>query len=254
MLLAFGVGANTAIFTVARAALLTQLPYPNAERLVAIWQDLENREVQNYPSAPADLVDYRQLDAFEEVAGMFSFQHSIVDDQGQAHKIRMAQVTDNLDETLGIQAARGRFFEAEDAVPAGQGARGAPPSFRVVISDEIWRTRFGADPEIVGRTVQFGAGPGEVIGVLPARFRLILNPATGWNEDIDVYLPYQVDWSEAPRNSWFLTTVALLAKGKTLVEAQGQLAGVEASWWEAFPAWCSPKPHSPICFAGAPQS
>ena len=65
---------------------------------------------------PADLVDYRQLDAFEEVAGMFAFDHSIVDDQGQAHKIRMAQITDNFDETLGIRAQRGRLFEEADAV------------------------------------------------------------------------------------------------------------------------------------------
>ena len=236
VLLAFGVGANTAIFTVAKAAVLTQLPYPNADRLVAIWQDLENRGVENYPSAPADLVDYRALDAFDEVAGMFAFDHSIVDDQGQAHKIRMAQVTDNLDETLGIAPALGRLFEPADAVPqANTTTPAAPISFKVVITHDVWQTRFGGDPNILGRSIQFGAGPGEVIGVLQPGFRLILNPETGWVSDVDVFLPYQVDWAAAPRSSWFLTTVALLSPEADLVAAQSQLGGVEAQWWQEFP-------------------
>ena len=236
VLLALGVGANAAIFTVARSVLLSPLPYDNAERLVAIWQDLENRGVTHYPSAPADLVDYRGLDAFEEVAGMFSFDQSLVGDDGRARKIRMAVTSTNLDEVLGVDAVVGRLFGDEDGVPSPPPAEGEPPTTTlVVLAHSTWQNQFGGRDDIVGQELRFGFGSAQVIGVLPAGFRLLLNPTQGHTQPVDAYLPYQVDWANAPRNSWFLVTLGLLKDGASVADAQGQLSALEASWWEDFP-------------------
>lgn len=248
LLLALGVGLNAALFSVARAVLLTPLPYQDGARLVAIWQDLENRGVRNYPSAPADLVDYRQLDAFEEVAGFFSFNHSLVGGDGVAVPMRLAQVTTNFGETLGIVPYRGRLFEADDGTPfvppaaasqGGQAAQGGQAGsgfmFRTVLSYELWRDRFGAREDLVGEVIQFGGGPAEVIGILPPSFRVRMNSETGYGDSPHALVPYQVDWDQAPRTSWFLATIAKLAPGVTLEEARAQLKGVETSWWEDFP-------------------
>ena len=237
LLLALGVGLNAALFSVARAVLLTPLPYQDGARLVAIWQDLENRGVRNYPSAPADLVDYRQLDAFEEVAGFFSFDHSLVGDDGIAVPMRLGQVTTNFGETLGIEPHRGRMFSDEDGAPLapvdGQAANAF--MFRTVLSFELWRDRFGGREDLVGEVIQFGAGPAEVVGILPPGFRMRMNAETGYGDSPDALVPYQVNWDQAPRSSWFLATVARLAPGVSLAEAQAQLEGVETVWWEDFP-------------------
>ncbi len=235
LLLALGVGANIAILSVSRAVLMADLPYDDPGRLVAIWQDLENRDVRNYPSAPGDLVDYRQLGAFEQVAGMFSFDHSIIGDDQTASKLRVVQVTTNFAETLGFTAHRGRMFGDEDGAPRANQAVTTEQPLRAVLSYQLWRDRFGAREDLIGDIVRFGAGPAEIIGILPRDFKLLLNPSTGYGESVDALLPYRVNWDEAPRTSWFLATVARLAPGVSEAEAKTQLKGVEAQWWVDFP-------------------
>ena len=238
LLLALGVGTNAALFSVARAVLLTPLPYPDGDRLVTIWQDLENRGVRNYPSAPGDLVDFRQLDAFDEVAGFFTFDHSLIDGDGVAVPMLLGQVTTNFGDTLGIVPHRGRLFDPDDGAPFGSPGTGEADDqfvFRTVLSYELWRDRFGAREDLIGEVIQFGGAPAEVIGILPPGFRLRMNSETGYDRSPDALVPYQVDWDQAPRTSWFLATIARLAPGATLEQAETQLKAVESDWWEDFP-------------------
>ena len=248
-LIALGVGANTAVFTVVRAVLLRPLPYADADRLVVIWQDLEQRGVENYPSAPADLADFRKVAAFEDVAGVVPFDGSLVQLDGTAARVRVASATTNLFGLLRARTELGRSFTAEDGVPlrapeespeqaAAAGAVAEPAPTVALLSWNAWQSYFAGDPAIVGSTVRLGGGPAIVVGVLAQDFRLLMRPA-GYAEPIEVFLPLRLDWNDPPRRAWFLDTIARLKPGATLQEAHSQLDAVRQWQWQNFPVYAA---------------
>ena len=168
--LALGVGLNTAIFSVLESVVLRPLPYASADRLVTIWtQDaagLRDDETNLWT-----MQQWRDRSASIESISMYGDAQFTLLEHGEGEILRGMRVTAQFFETLGVKPLIGRTFApGEDRLPHEQ---------VIVLGYELWRRRFGADPAIVGRTIQLNAQPVRVIGVLPSDFHPIhmSNPA-----------------------------------------------------------------------------
>ena len=174
--LALGIGGTTAVFSVLQAVLLAPLPYDQPGQLVRFYQQEPDKPAtRSYLAAPhfASLRDHAA--SFEAVAALFTDSetgHDLVKD-GQAQRIRVLRVTSDYFHTLRSGPVRGPGFDRRDEV----GTR------RVVLSDGLWRTRFGSDVSLVGSVVQLSGEPYEVVGIAPPGFR---DPIAG---DVDAWVP-----------------------------------------------------------------
>lgn len=231
--LGLGIGASTAIFSVVNRVLLEPLPYAEPERLVLIRHDIRNREFPGAPVPPADVIDFReQVNVFEGIAATDrTFEFNLTGD-GPAEVVRVAGVSANFFDILGVRAERGRTFVEADgrggsSVPSSDGSAAA----NIVISHGLWKRRFGADEGVVGRILLLNDVPMKVIGIMPADFRLHMPVNAGMPTDIDVWNPTRFDYRAVPRNSRNATRriIARLAPGVSLAEAQRQADAV-AAW------------------------
>jgi predicted permease len=221
--LALGIGANTAIFSVVHAVLLRPLPYADPERLAVIWNDYGN-EGQSLPAvSPPDFLDYTQIAqqnaSFAAASGnrwAVRFTPGASDEPPREEDV--AFVTADFFSMLGVQPALGRNFRPEDTVVKG------PPV--AILTDLVWRRKFGADPGIIGRSMEMNGGSFTVVGVLPRGFHLLLPPEALQLKDTGLWLPMQIDYASFPRNLTFLTVFARLKEGKTFAQMQTEMDGV----------------------------
>ena len=159
--LAVGIGASTAIFTVVNSVMLRRLPYRTADRIVAI-QELNPRG-DRILSTAANFLDWRaQQSVFEQLAAIRS-SNSNLTFSDQAERIDMAQTSANFFDVFGVEPQHGRLFIAGDE------QAGHEPI--VVLSDALWRRRFGADPGIVGKPITLDGKNYVVVGIAPAGFQ-----------------------------------------------------------------------------------
>lgn len=165
-ILALGLGANAALFTIVNAALLRPLPYPGSDRLVdvrVIYPEIADR----YPSLPANAMHIaawrRACRSCEDLAS-FMISNATLTGDGDPEQLEGGRVSPNFFSFLGIVPAAGRTFVPDDAKPGA--AR------TVVISNGLWVRRFGADPSVVGKVIQLNGQSTVIIGVLPASARL----------------------------------------------------------------------------------
>jgi putative ABC transport system permease protein len=160
--LALGVGANTAIFSVVDAILLRPLPCDDPDRLTMIWETAPELGHEQMGVAYANFEDWREQNQVFEGVAAFRGQGCILTGVDNPERIQGALVTSDFFPLLRIQAALGRTFVSEDE------QRG--PQEVVVLSDGLWRRRFGADPEVIGRPLTLDGVVYTVIGVLPSGF------------------------------------------------------------------------------------
>jgi putative ABC transport system permease protein len=246
--LALGIGATTAIFSVANAVLLRPLPYAEPDRLALIWGELRARNVPDWIFAPGDLRDLMdQATLFEGIAGVRTGTAPLIVDGAPPQQIRTAAATYNIFNVLGVRVARGRNFEAEDgrpnqpAQPGAQGQpAGAPPNLLpgiAIISDEFWRRQYGADPSIIGRNIQIGGGaPVLVVGVLAPGVELHFPPRAGMERRPDVWLAARINYeADVARNNVAWYAVGRMKPGVTLAAAHNQVDQIAKGLWERFP-------------------
>ena len=205
--LALGIGANTAIFTVVNTLLLRPLPYGDPGRLVMVWQDFRARGgPADEWATPGNVADWRAArDLFENVAAIGGWRPTYTGG-AEPEPLPGEQVSHEYFHVLGISPALGRTFTAEDDVP--NAARVA------VISDALWKRRFGGDRQAVGRMVMLSGEPHEIIGVLPPGFRPIVNGTA------DIWRPLRLNTTTPSRGAITLRVVARLAPGLTPERAQ----------------------------------
>ncbi len=207
--LALGLGANTAIFSVVNALLLRPLPYDDAGRLVWVWG--ENRRLgvsQGYLSS-GDILDLgREGKQLESVAAWSTVPINLVEET-RSERLEGILVSPNFFHTLGVRVAVGRDFEA------GEGREGNNQS--VIISDGLWRRKFGADPGVIGRRLtldRYDLNSFTVVGVAPPEVQFPLRTDV-WMPDFD-----EADAGHAGRDA---RAVARLKPGATLEQAQDEL-------------------------------
>jgi putative ABC transport system permease protein len=246
--LALGIGATTAIFSVANTVLLRTLPYPDADRLVLVWSELRARSLRDFPIAPGDFPDLReQATHFEELAAVIPARQPLLNEGLEPEQVRVAGVTTNLLPMLGAKVIAGRGFVADDArpqpaPPQGAGAPGpaagpppAPLPQMVVLSHGLWQRRFGGDPGIVGRRIDLGFGGSEVVGVLAPGFELLWPPGTGVDVAPDVFTAARINFDDASRINVSLRIVGRLKPGVSAALATEQLERIAAGFREQFP-------------------
>jgi len=217
--LALAIGANTAIFTLVRSVLLRPLPFREPDRLVALYVREPGSDAQ--PFSIADFFDVRQSRSFERMAawGGWSANLTGVDDPAT---IQAQWTSAGYFDLLGIRAALGRTPRAEEERPGGPKV--------VVLSDNLWRTRFGADRGIVGRALVLNGEPYEVIGVLPSDVPLLANAA-----ELVSPLVLETDRRRPNRKAGFLRVIGRLAPSVTAEAAASELDGAIARLRAAYP-------------------
>jgi putative ABC transport system permease protein len=228
-----GIGANAAIFSVVRAVLLRPLPYPDADRLALVWTEMTRRNVTYFPVSPPDLLDYRTLSTeFEQFAGVFTFPQSLTGD-GDPVQIETGLVTTNFFSLLGVRPVLGRdFVDDDDNVPpqAAPGVQAAVPQLNAItiLSWDLWQTRYGGDPSIIGRIIDLGGTPSEVVGVAPRDFELLMPAAAALASDVDAWIAARIDFENANRDNVFLRVIGRLKPEATLASAQADMDRVAA--------------------------
>ncbi|HJR58810.1 MAG TPA: ABC transporter permease, partial [Vicinamibacterales bacterium] len=214
--LALGIGASTSIFSVVDTVLLRPLPYPDADRLVAIWERDTSSPVPRREVASANFLDWRDsVTTFEKIA---SAAPSSLDYTGgpEPEVFFGTKVSEGFFEILGLQPLHGRLLRPTDHQPGRDRV--------AVLGHDIWTRRFSADPSIVGRSVTFDGNPFEVVGVLPAWFDLPLAAAA---ERRDVWLPEVLEDSmRQNRRSGYWAVIAKLRDGHSRETAQAELNAI----------------------------
>jgi len=163
LMLALGIGANTAIFSAVDTVLLRPAPYKNAGRVVMLWEKRMKEGSMEAPVAPADFFDWRsQTKTLDHVAAFDREQFNLTGN-GIPVRLRGARVTSGFFEALGVQPSLGRtFMKSEEQ---------AGSDHSVLLSHELWRSAFNADAGVIGRTLEIDGQASTVIGVLPEHFR-----------------------------------------------------------------------------------
>jgi putative ABC transport system permease protein len=215
--LAIGIGANTAIFSVLRSVVLRPLPYPNAEQLVQVWSDhrARGRETPEWLSPP-DFMDWREQN--RTFAGMSAYSGWGPDltGDGDPETLTGLAVSGNFFDVLGARAALGRTLTMQDDDPGAETV--------VVLSDALWRRRFGADSSVIGRRITLSGNAVTVIGVLEPSFRAPIQTAAP-----DIFRA-----TRRPANSGcnrgciVLRVIGRLKPGVSLAAAQADLGRVAA--------------------------
>jgi putative ABC transport system permease protein len=219
--LAIGIGANTAIFSVASGVLLRPLPYPDADRLAMIWMDNSRINLREDWHSFPEFVDYRDRSTTFAAVAVFNNTSRTFTGDGDPERVIGAHGSASLFDVLQVRPAMGRWYTPEEDQA---GARGV-----VVISDALWRRRFGADPAVLGRTIQLSGRPAEVIGVMPAGFAFPSRDAQFW-------VPTAAgDQIRTSRNSLWLQMIGRLKPDADVARAQTDLARINAANLAEFP-------------------
>jgi len=225
--LALGIGATTAIFSVVNAVLFQALPYPQAEQLTSITAIPTGRPAATeYVSYPTFL-DWRSHNRSFESMAAYVVAGSTLTGRGDPILLDGAAVTTDLFQLLRAAPILGRTLLPED------GAAGAPRV--VVISEELWGSRFAQNPQIVGESLALDGMAHIVVGVMPQRFKFPhVNPVPRFWMPLTQYQPFQqlLTIRAAP----FLTVVGRLASGYGLPAAQSEMAGVATRLAQQYPS------------------
>jgi putative ABC transport system permease protein len=215
LILATGIGATTAVFSVVQHVLLAPLPYHEPDRAVMIWSRwrgfdktwVSDQEVRDYQSRVSSLADVAAWDGSQ----------ANLTGAGDPVRVGASFVTANLFSVLGVQPVVGRAFTEADAQP--------DTSTVAIISYSLWRRQFDGG-DVVGRTVQINGIAREIVGVMPRAFRMPTDYVVNAEEPTDLWLPNRLDTSADSRGSHGLYAVARLRPDATVARVNEELASV----------------------------
>lgn len=211
--LALGIGATSAIFSVVKAVLLTELPYAAPDQRVMIWSKWVSFD-KTWLS-DQEILDYRAMSqTMTAIAGWSTGQQNLTGD-GDPLRVGVGFVTANAFDVLGVRPLAGRTFVAAEDVPNG------PPV--VVLGYALWQTRYGGDSSIVGRKIFLNDVPVEVVGIMPSGFRLPTDFNVDAAEPTQLWRPLQIDEKNTQRGSHGFYGAGVLAAGQTPATATEEL-------------------------------
>jgi predicted permease len=218
--LALSIGANSAIFSVIDGVLLRPLPYPEADRIVRFF--FHGATYPRFPLNPFDFRDFRARNrSFDSLAG-FTRGDLQLSGAGRPERFAGFQVTAGYFHVLGLHPARGHEFNTNNELP-GNGRL-------VILSDRLWRSRFAADPDIIGRKIMLDSQPFTVAAVMPPGTDHPGNEYHGLahGETVDLWWPFTFRGDPNQRGSHYLEVIGRLKSGITPAQAQAEMNGLIA--------------------------
>jgi putative ABC transport system permease protein len=218
--LALGIGANSAIFALVDATLLRPLPLPDPDRLVMVWERSERAERSRV--SPVNLMDWNERNrTFDAVAGFVPNVGSMVMSgaDGTAQTVPRQWVMAGFFDVLGVEPIVGRTFLADDDAQRAK---------VVVLNETFWRTRFGADPTVVGRSIRLDGEPYTVVGVVPQQAQLIARTS--------MWALVTIPRRPALRGVYGLHAIGRLKRGISLEAARADMTAVTEGLAREFPA------------------
>ncbi len=240
--IALAIGASTAIFSVTNGVLLRKLPYKDPERLVLACNDLQRRNVKDFPLSNVDFLDLRNgaKNNFEDFAAVQTGRITLPAPDGSPERVRIAAVSTNFFQMMGAPINAGRDFQDSDgapqppppAAPAGNApapanAQGQPqlPTM-AILSNEYFQQRFGSDGSIIGKPLPVSAAfgpPPIVVGVLAPGFELLFPPQVNVEQFPSVWLAARMPYDVANRNNVQWRAIARLKPGVSVEQAQAEV-------------------------------
>ena len=219
--LALGVGATTALFSVVYGVLLRPLPFPDANRVVALWQTAKDNPG---PGVGGSVAHVNYLDwkndarSFESMA-LYSTAGFIFSGAGEAELVRGGVVTPDFFKTLGAPPVMGREFTREEDRPGGPRV--------VIVSYGFWKERLNGRSDVIGSTIELSSRPWEIVGVTPQGF--------AYPTDARIWTPVQNDDQDCGRGCVYLNGLARLAPDATVESARTEMTGIAARLEREFP-------------------
>jgi predicted permease len=219
--IALGVGANTAAFSLADHVLIRPLPFADADRLVKLWEDQSPGGYSAEQPSPANYRDWKRMNtSFEAMAAHTNISVNLAG-QGEPERIEGTSVTADLLPALGARPVLGRTFSAADD---GSGAPGT-----LILSEGLWKRRFGADPNALGTKVVLDGEPYTIIGVMPAGFSFPNRAVRFWTP-----IRFNEESFEDRTNNYLFVT-GKLKRGVSIEQAQAEMHVVAARLQRAYP-------------------
>ncbi|HET7113130.1 MAG TPA: ABC transporter permease [Pyrinomonadaceae bacterium] len=240
--IALAIGASTAIFSVTNGVLLRQLPYKDPERLVLACNDLQRRNVKDFPLSNVDFLDLRNnaKNSFDDFAAVNTFRFTLPGLDGTPERVRMAAVSINFFQMRGGSIVAGRDFQESDATPqpappaapAGGNAPGnaanAPPPLptMAILSNEYFQQRFGGDQSVIGKPLPVAGGGGPppiIVGVLAPGFELLFPPQVDMEQFPSLWIAARIPYDVANRNNVQWRAIGRLKSGASIEQAQAEV-------------------------------
>ena len=235
LILALGIAANTAIFSVVNSVLLAPLPYDDPNKLVVIKESNPARTVERNSVSPGNFLELHQQGLFSSVAAFYETASTLQGPQ-DADQVATAQVSVDFFKTLGVKPALGQTFPEGISGAAFELGRFLSGERMVVISDGLWKRRFAADPAIVGKKININRNEWEVVGVMPSGFTLP-------SKETDLWLPWDIArtynaqrFPKGPPRDWrFLNVLGRINHSSTGEETEKRLSLFYGGLAERFP-------------------
>ncbi len=253
--LGLGIGANTAIFSVVDAVLLSESPFADPDQLIMVWETDRGSDNAHEPASWPDVADFRErsrtLSAIGAVVGQ---DYTLSSGAGDPERVAGVAVTPNVPVLLGVRPIVGRIFTP------GEGR--ANDAAVVLLGEEFWRERYGGDPGVVGATLVIEEEPATVVGVLPAGADLGIRQIHDRADyapsfsgaDIQVWAAFQPAAEDFPRQTHPFLTLGRLAPGASLAAAQRELSGIaaelESMYSENAGRGANLEPYTEVVFGG----
>ena len=218
--LAIGIGANSAIFSTINALLLKPLPFPDPERVVALWDKVPSRGVERNEVTVANYLDWRAQNKSFEQLGIYRWWSTNLTGADSPERVQGFQVTPNFLDVVGVKPMMGRGFSAEEDQPGKDAV--------ALLTYSLWQRRFGADPNIVNKTIATNGVARTVIGVMPPEFNY---PKGG-----EIYAPLAITPELArSRGNHSYLAIGRLKPGISLQSAQADLDVIASQLEKQYP-------------------
>lgn len=235
LILALGIGANTAIFSVVNSVLLAPLPYQDPDRLVVVKETNPAKSVERNSVSPGNFLDLQQSQLFDSVTAFYETATTLQGTQ-DTEQVATAQVSVEFFKTLGVKPALGQPLPEGISGAAFEVGRFMSGDRMVVISDGLWKRRYVSDPSIVGKKITINGSDWEVTGVMPAGFSVP-------SKETDLWLPWDIArtynaqrFPKGPPRDWrFLHTVGRIKPDTSTEETENRLSLFFGGLAERFP-------------------
>lgn len=232
--LAIGIGANTAVFSVINRVLLRPLPYPNSDRLVALWLNapgaggLASFSSGGLRLSPSMYFTFLRHNQTFQSLGIWINGTANVTGVARPEQVHTVGISDGVLQTLDVPAVAGRWFSAADQDPRGAKS--------VMLSYGYWQRRFGGDPSVIGRVLQVDSQPRTIVGVMPRNFRIADQP-------YDVLLPLALDPVHEILAGFGFNGIGRLKPGVSIAHADADIARLIPVWMDSWTNGPKTNPH-----------